>query len=224
MAHPCLRRAGGRAGGNNERRAGAPAPALLLSCVPSMNSSQEVKVLPELGRRDRSEPQGADREGSAERSGVANPSSRRTETGYEALPSRVSGQVTAKLSRPRLRRRRSGGCAGKAAVLTWGDLASRLKGRRAGGGKPGRSEKSAEAVVVGPGCHHGKGPKPHLTKGRTERREKRRCALEWPCTRSRCRSSYRWRIGVKPRTYGGVVKPCRGRRETSARETAARWS
>src|SRR5690606_14958618 len=50
-------------------------------CVPSMGNGPEVKVLPELGRRDRSEPQGADREGSAERSGVANPSSRRTETG-----------------------------------------------------------------------------------------------------------------------------------------------
>ncbi len=30
--------------------------------------------------------------------------------------------------------RRSGGCAGKDRVLTWGDLASRLKGRRR---KPG---------------------------------------------------------------------------------------
>jgi hypothetical protein len=49
--------------------------------VPSMDDGPEVKVLSELGRRDRSEPQGADREGSAERSGVANPSSRRTETG-----------------------------------------------------------------------------------------------------------------------------------------------
>jgi hypothetical protein len=68
-----------------------------------MGSGQEVKVLPELGRRDRSDPQGADREGSAERSGVANPSSRRTETGYEAMPSRASVHVNAKLSRPKLR-------------------------------------------------------------------------------------------------------------------------
>ena len=60
--------------------------------------------------------------------------SRGTRTGYEARPSRASGQQTAKLSRPRLRRCKSGGCAGKATVLTWGDLALRLKGRR---GRPG---------------------------------------------------------------------------------------
>ena len=41
------------------------------------------------------------------------------------------------------RRRKSGGCAAKECVLTRGDLASRLKGRR-----PCRSEKSAEVVVV----------------------------------------------------------------------------
>ena len=41
------------------------------------------------------------------------------------------------------RRRRSGGCAAKECVLTRGDLALCLKGRR-----PCRSEKSAEAVVV----------------------------------------------------------------------------
>jgi hypothetical protein len=41
------------------------------------------------------------------------------------------------------RRRRSGGCAAKECVLTRGDLALRLKGRRLC-----RSEKSAEAVVV----------------------------------------------------------------------------
>jgi len=41
------------------------------------------------------------------------------------------------------KRRRSGGCAMKVCVLTWGDLASCLKGRRFD-----RSEKSAAAVVV----------------------------------------------------------------------------
>ena len=41
------------------------------------------------------------------------------------------------------RRRKSGGCAAKECVLTRGDLALRLKGRRLR-----RSEKSAEAVVV----------------------------------------------------------------------------
>jgi hypothetical protein len=41
------------------------------------------------------------------------------------------------------RRRRSGGCAAKECVLTRGDLALWLKGRR-----QCRSEKSAEVVVV----------------------------------------------------------------------------
>jgi hypothetical protein len=41
--------------------------------------------------------------------------------------------------------RRSGGCAVKDRVLTWGDLALRLKGR----GPQGWSEKSAAAVVAG---------------------------------------------------------------------------
>jgi hypothetical protein len=56
--------------------------------------------------------------------------SRWTRTGYEAMPSRASGQHSAKLLWSRLRRRKSGGCAGKDRVLTWGDLASWLKGRR----------------------------------------------------------------------------------------------
>ncbi|KAA0254654.1 MAG: hypothetical protein EDX89_09060 [Acidobacteria bacterium] len=42
------------------------------------------------------------------------------------------------------RRRRSGGCAGKAEALIWGDLASGLKGPRRGSR---RSEESAEAIV-----------------------------------------------------------------------------
>ena len=45
-------------------------------------------------------------------------------------------------------RRRCGGCAMKVCVLTWGDLALRLKGRR-----PCRSEKSAEVVVAGAGVY-----------------------------------------------------------------------
>ena len=43
------------------------------------------------------------------------------------------------------KRRKSGGRVGKECVLTRGDLASRLKGRRA---ISARSEESAEAVVV----------------------------------------------------------------------------
>ena len=56
--------------------------------------------------------------------------SRWTRTGYEALPSRASGHDSAKLLWSKLRRCKSGGCAEKDRVLTWGDLASRLKGRR----------------------------------------------------------------------------------------------
>jgi hypothetical protein len=54
--------------------------------------------------------------------------SRWTRTGYEAVPSRASGQCTAKLLWSRLRRRKSGGCAVQDRVLTWGDLALCLKG------------------------------------------------------------------------------------------------
>ena len=56
--------------------------------------------------------------------------SRGTRTGYKAMPSRASGHDSAKPSWSRLRRRKSGGCAGKDRALTWGDLALRLKGRR----------------------------------------------------------------------------------------------
>jgi hypothetical protein len=56
--------------------------------------------------------------------------SRWTRTGYKALPSRASGHDTAKLSWSRFRWRKSGGCAVKDRVLTWGDLALCLKGRR----------------------------------------------------------------------------------------------
>src|SRR6185312_4976012 len=58
------------------------------------------------------------------------------------------------------RRRRSGGRAAKVNVLTRGDLALRLKGRR--GPRGLWSEKSAEAVVVA-----------QAAKGRTMRRAKR---------------------------------------------------
>ena len=45
------------------------APAALHFSVPSMNIDLEVEVLWGVGRNDPSEPQGTDREGSAERSG-----------------------------------------------------------------------------------------------------------------------------------------------------------
>ncbi len=56
--------------------------------------------------------------------------SRWTRTGYEALPTRASRLSTAKLLWPKVRWRKCGGCAVKDRVLTWGDLALCLKGRR----------------------------------------------------------------------------------------------
>ena len=79
------------------------------------------------------------------------------------------------------KRRRSGGCAVKECVLTWGDLALRLKGRRE---KKNRSEKSAEAVVA-----------TVLAKGRTRRSVKR--LADETCTASDARAS-----GADRRTAG----------------------
>lgn len=73
--------------------------------------------------------------------------SRWTRTGYEAAPARASGQEAAKPSRPRARRRKSGGCAVKSKDPYLGR--SRLTPERATA--EGRSEKSAEAVVTGDG-------------------------------------------------------------------------
>jgi transposase-like protein len=77
-------------------------------------------------------------------------------------------------------RRKSGGCAGKECVLTWGDLALRLKGRR----KKNRSEKSAEAVVA-----------TALAKGQTRRSVKR--LVDETCIASDARAS-----GAGRRTAG----------------------
>ena len=81
--------------------------------------------------------------------------SRWTRTGYEAVPSRASGQEIAKLSWSRLRRRKSGGCPVKDRVLTWGDLALCLKGRRC--------EPEREVSRGHSSCQHG-------AKGRRDRR------------------------------------------------------
>ena len=58
----------------------------VLRCVPSMTIDLEVKVLSETDRSDRSEPQGADREESAESSGGHDP------WGDEQKPDRRRGQ------------------------------------------------------------------------------------------------------------------------------------
>ena len=55
--------------------------------------------------------------------------------------------MTAKLSRPTLRRCRSGDCAETVIVLTWGELALLLKGRRRVQ-QTRRSEQSAAAIVA----------------------------------------------------------------------------
>lgn len=72
-------------------------------------------------------------------------------TGFEALPRGASEQMIAKLRWPSLRRCRSGGRAVKDSAITWGYLASDLKGSRC---HVHRSEKSAEAIVgrVGRRC------------------------------------------------------------------------
>jgi len=70
-----------------------------------MNCDLEVKVLSELDRRDRSEPQGDRPWGRRWKKRLARLAGWRTATGSEAGPSRASGQATAKLSRSTLRLR-----------------------------------------------------------------------------------------------------------------------
>ena len=114
---------------------------------------------------------------------------RRTETGYEAAPSRASGLAIREALVTKARRRRSGGRAAKADALTRGDLASCLKGRH--GREVRGSEKSAEVVVAGASLRR-----------RTERWEGRQRPLlsEGPCPRSRGNS------GVRAETSGEAAR------------------
>jgi len=114
-----------------------------LGCTPSMGTDQEVKVLRGLGHRDPREPQGDAREGSAEGSGkrTGGPTNRNRIRGGADQGERATDREALVTKG---RRRKSGGRVGKASALIWGDLASRLKGRR---GREPWSEKSAEAVV-----------------------------------------------------------------------------
>ena len=90
------------------------------------------------------------------------------------------------------RRRRSGGRAAKVDVLTRGDLALRLKGRRRSRGL--WSEKSAEAIVVA-----------RAAKGRTMGRVKCSRFSMMGCHRSRAQTSSAPPIrAVKPRRLPGV--------------------
>ena len=106
--------------------------------------------------------------------------SRWTRTRYEAQPSRASGQRSAKLSWPRLRRRKSGGCAGKDRVLTWGDLASWLKGRR------GNAER---------GVSRGRSSCLRGVKGRTRRKADNH--VSWTCSASEA-----WATGANRKRAG----------------------
>ena len=98
--------------------------------------------------------------------------SRWTRTGYEAEPTKASRQLTAKLSWSKVRRRKSGGCAGKDRVLTWGDLASWLKGRR------GNTER---------GVSRGRSSCLSGAKGRTRRKANDHVA--WECNASDARAT-----------------------------------
>lgn len=104
----------------------------------------EVEVLPEAGHSDRTEAQGrkGDRpsEGSVE--GNHGPTYRNRIRGGADQGERATDRkaLVAKGTR-----RKSGGGVVKGCVLTGGDLASRLKGRRPA---QGRSEESAEAIVA----------------------------------------------------------------------------
>jgi hypothetical protein len=63
---------------------------------------------------------------------------------------------------------------------------------------PEMLRQGVRGVVAG-GVHTCVRTQPRLTKGRTERRAKRLCALEWQCVRNPCKWSCCWRVGVMPR-------------------------
>ena len=101
----------------------------LNPCAPSMGAILEVEVLPQADTVSEAK-RNCKRVTDCGKEAWSETASRWTRTGYKAVPSKASGQGSAKLLWSRLRRRKSGGCAGKDRVLTWGDLASWLKGRR----------------------------------------------------------------------------------------------
>src|SRR5882724_5559146 len=135
-----------------------------------MGIDMEVKVHPCAGHSERSETQlhEGDRlwEGSVERNcGLTNRHQIRGGTGQGERAYDREAVVT------KARGRKSGGRAVKVNVLTRGDLALRLKGRR--GLQDRRSEKSAQAVVA-----------VQAAKGRTVGKARRPCASGKLCHRS----------------------------------------
>src|SRR5438093_4871970 len=101
-----------------------------------MGTDQEVKVLRELGHKDPREPQGDGREAGTEGSGerTCGPTNRNRIAGDADQGERARDREALVTKG---RRRKSGGCAGKARALIRGGLASRLKGRRSLSGWPG---------------------------------------------------------------------------------------
>ena len=102
-------------------------------------SSRELVTASEANRR------ASDREDGVKEAG-SEAAGRRTGTGIEGGAEQGERATSGKALVTKARRRRSGGRAAKADVLTRGGLALCPKGRRGPQGQ--RSEKSAEAIVV----------------------------------------------------------------------------
>jgi len=137
------------------------APPSFLLGVPGMGDDLEVRVLLEPGCRDQREAQGADREGGAEGSVErTRESTNRNRIGGAADRGERANDREAPATEGK--RRRSGDCAGKVIVITRGDLASRLKGRRGQEATEREVSRghSSRAAAAGDG----------EVKGRTERR------------------------------------------------------
>jgi len=136
-----------------------------------MNETQEVKVLSRAGCSDRSEPQSAGprgrREGSGEQiRGLMNKNRIRGDDDRGEWPSDHEAPAT------KDRRRKSGGRAEKRIVLTSGDLALRLKGRR--DSRRARSEKSADVIVARTEAGSGESPRKSEAFGRAKDGTRRR--------------------------------------------------
>ena len=133
---------------------GPPASAQVarLRCAPSMGVDLEVKVLPRVVHDEGREAQGREGDrpsgGSVER--IRGPMNKNWIRGGAV---RGEQATSCEAAMDKGQRRRSGGGAEKVGVLTWGDLASRLKGRRAHaaerGVSRGRSRSRRETAPKG---------------------------------------------------------------------------
>jgi hypothetical protein len=110
---------------------------------------------------------------------------RRTGTGYEGAADQGKRAYDCEAIATKDRTCKSGDGVVKAEILTWGDLALRLKGRRLW-----RSEKSAETVVAGSQAS-GEGPNGKESQPTREPRKR-----QTPEVRGNWSSG--WKIGVKP--------------------------